>query len=133
MFRFLLALTLLMPSVLHATVDKKIDPLQILNVLAYGGVGQFKYKIGGEPGGEDPNLDDSNWDTAYIGFKWNMPETNVWFRTTIDVDKKIGGFSLVGRDMTLYLNIDNGGDVFINGKYQGSFTWGDGHYVVAKI
>ncbi|NOY76685.1 MAG: alpha-mannosidase [Calditrichaeota bacterium] len=106
--------------------------LQILNFLAYGGMAQLKYKVGGEPGGEDPNLDDSGWETKYIGYKWDLPETNVWFRTTFVVPERIGGFSMAGRTLTLHLNVDNGGDVYVNGKYLGSFTWANGHFVIAK-
>jgi len=106
--------------------------LQILNFLAYGGMAQLKFKVGGEPGGEDPNLDDSSWETKYIGYKWDLPETNVWFRTTFVVPKRIGGFNMKGRTLTLYLNVDNGGDVYVNGTYLGSFTWANGHFVIAK-
>ena len=133
MITILLILLLMLPAIsTNADTVDQWKGIDVLNLLAYGGMGQFKYKIGGEPGGEDPNLDDSQWENAYVGFKWNLPETNVWFRTTIEVSEKIGGFSIVGRDMTLYLNIDNGGDVFVNGEYQGSFTWGDGYFEVAK-
>ncbi len=108
------------------------NALQILNFLAYGGMAQLKFKVGGEPGGEDPNLDDSKWETKYIGYKWNLPETNVWFRTTFVIPEKFGGFHMAGRTLTLHLNMDNGGDVFVNGKYLGSFTWANGHFVIAK-
>ena len=36
------------------------EPMKILNLLAYGGVAQMQYKFGGEPGGQDLDLDDSN-------------------------------------------------------------------------
>ena len=106
--------------------------LDILDVLAYGGFGQIKYQFGGEPGGENPDLDDSEWQTVPIGFKWNTPETNVWFRTRIKIPESRGGFSLSGRKMTLHLNVDNGGQVYVNGKFVGEFTWANGHYVLSE-
>ncbi len=108
------------------------DALDILNILAYGGAGQMKFRIGGEPGGEDPNLDDFDWQTAYIGYHWEEENTNVWFRTTINVPESIGGFSLACRDMTLNLFMDNGGDVFVNGDFRGRFTWSNYHYKIAE-
>ena len=107
--------------------------LQVLNLLAYGGMGQVKIQEGGEPGGEDPNLDDSNWQTAYLGYHWGEPYSKVWFRGTIVVPKNIGGFSLSCRDMILNLSIDNGGgDVFVNGDFRGRFTWSNYHYRIAE-
>jgi len=123
-------LLLLIPCLLTASVPQT-DPMEILNLLAYGGIGQMKYKIGGEPGGEAIDVDDSDWKIAYPGFKWDLPGTNVWFRTTIRIPEKIGGFSLIGRKMTMYLYIDNGGDVFVNGDSLGTFRWGTVEYVVA--
>ena len=132
-YSLLLALAVLVGTVKPAGArDTQMTDMQILNLLAYGGIGQFKVKIGGEPGGEDPNLDDSDWDVAFIGYTWDLPETNVWFRTTFVVPEKIGGFSLAGRDLTLDLNIDNGGEVYVNGKYLGSFEWDKGHFVIAR-
>ncbi len=129
----LLLLTLLLSLLpVRSSAQNHQSALQILNFLAYGGMAELKFKVGGEPGGEDPNLDDSNWETKYIGYKWDLPETNVWFRTTFVVPKKIGGFRLAGRTLTLHLNVDNGGDVFVNGNYLGSFTWANGHFVIVK-
>ena len=108
----------------------KQDAMQTLNLLAFGGAGQLKYKMGGKPGGESPELDDSNWDVTFPGFKWSQENTNVWFRTTIKVPEKLGGFSLTGRQMKLYLYIDNGGDVFVNGDSLGTFEWGTAEFVL---
>lgn len=119
-------------SVIAKSNKDYADPLQVLNLLAYGGVGQLKYKMGGEPGGEAVDLDDSDWDITFPGFKWSQPNTNVWFRTTVTIPEKIGGFSLIGRKMTLYLYIDNGGDVFVNGDSLGSFEWGTAEFVISE-
>ena len=106
--------------------------LEILNLFAFGGVGQLKYKMGGEPGGESPTLDDSSWDLTFPGFKWQEANTNVWFRSTMVIPERIGGFSLVGRQMKLQLYIDNGGDVFLNGKLLGSFEWGPAEFILSE-
>jgi len=106
--------------------------METLNLLAFGGVAELKYKIGGQPGGQAVDLDDSDWDITYPGFKWDLPNTNVWFRSTVTIPRTIGGFSLIGRKMTLYLYIDNGGDVFVNGDSLGSFEWGTAEFVVSE-
>lgn len=111
---------------------EKITALDKLNLLAYGGVGQMRYKIGGEPGGEQPNLDDSDWDVTSVGFKWDLPNTNVWFRTHFEVTNKLGGFSLKGREAKLYIAMDNGGIVYVNGDSIGTFSWWDGEFTLAK-
>ncbi len=108
------------------------DPMETLNLLAFGSVGQLKYQMGGKPGGEAVDLDDSGWDVTFPGYKWPQGNTNVWFRSTAIIPEKLGGFSLIGRKMTLYLYIDNGGDVFVNGDSLGTFEWGTAEFVVSE-
>jgi len=115
-----------------STYAQPLDPLQTLNLLAFGGVAELRYKMGGEPGGESVDLDDSDWARTYPGFKWRQSNTNVWFRSHAEILDKIGGFSLVGRQMTLFLYIDNGGDVFVNAKSLGSFEWGTAEFIISK-
>ncbi|NLP11059.1 hypothetical protein GX408_11755 [bacterium] len=106
--------------------------MEQLNLLAFGGVGLLKYQMGGEPGGEAVSVDDSAWPCTFPGFKWPNPNTNVWLRSTMTIPEKIGGFSLIGRRMTLRLYIDNGGDVFVNGTLLGSFEWGPAEFVLSE-
>ncbi len=101
-------------SILFA--EEPNEPFAILNLLAYGGIGELRYQFGGKPGGEVPNLDDSSWERVYAGFKWNKSHTNVWFRATIVIPSHLGGFSLAGRSAKLFLHVDNAFDVFVNGK-----------------
>ena len=108
------------------------DPMKILDLLAFGGAGQLKYQMGGEPGGEAVELDDSDWPLTFPGFKWALGNTNVWFRTKISIPKKLGGFSLIGQQLKLYLYIDNGGDVFVNGDSLGSFEWGTAEFIISE-
>ncbi len=124
-------LALFTPVLLFAATAP-MDPMAALNLLAYGGIGQMKYKIGGEPGGQAVNLDDSQWQIAYPGFQWNYPGTNIWLRSHIAIPEKIGGFSLIGRKMTMYLYVDNGGDVFVNGDSLGTFKWGTATYTISE-
>ena len=77
--------------------DDSSNPLKVLNLLAYGSVAQMQYKFGGEPGGQVMDLDDSNWKTIEIGYKWHPSNSNVWFRTVLNIPDHIGGFSIVGR------------------------------------
>ena len=107
------------------------DPLETLNLLAYGGVGQMKFQMGGEPGGEAPDLDDSDWPIEYVGYGCDIPNTNLWFRTKVVIPERIGGFRIAGRDMTLHLFIDDGGEVYVNGETLGSFTTSNGRFKLA--
>ncbi len=107
------------------------DPLETLNLLAYGGVGQMKFQMGGEPGGEAPDLDDSDWPVEYVGYGCDIPNTNLWFRTKVVIPERIGGFRIAGRDLTLHLFIDDGGEVYVNGEALGSFTTSNGRFKLA--
>ncbi len=108
------------------------EAMQTLNLLAFGGLVELKYKMGGEEGGEAVDLDDTNWQVTSPGFKWPQANTNVWFRSEVTIPEKIGGFSLVERQMTLFLYIDNGGEVYVNGKFQGGFDWGTAEFVISN-
>ena len=105
--------------------------MESIEFLAFGGLDQMQYQIGGEPGGQTVNYNDSDWSIAYQGFKWKQPQTNVWFRASVTIPEKIGGFSLTSRKMILHLNIDNGGDVFVNGDSIGSFEWGPVQFTIS--
>ena len=107
------------------------DPLETLNLLAYGGVGQMKHRIGGEPGGEAPDLDDSDWPIEYVGYGCDIPNTNAWFRARVVIPERIGGFRIAGRDMMLRLFIDDGGEVYVNGEALGAFTVSNGRFKLA--
>ena len=125
-------LVLLIINLSASQSTPELDAMETLNLLAFGGAGQLKYKMGGEPDGEAIDLDDTNWEITFPGFKWSQPNTNVWFRTKIIIPEKIGGFSLVDRQMKLYLYIDNGGDVFVNGDSIGTFEWGTAEFVLSE-
>ena len=55
----ILTFILVAVPVLQAEMDKPQDALQMLHLLAFGNVAELKYKMGGEPGGETPALDDA--------------------------------------------------------------------------
>jgi len=132
-FRLLAVLIFITPLTFSPLLySQDNEAMKILNLLAFGGVGELRYKIGGEPGGESVNLDDSDWELTFPGFKWKKSNTNVWFRSRVNIPEKIGGFSLIGRKMTLFLYIDNGGEVFVNGDSLGSFEWGTAEFVISE-
>jgi len=131
-YLLLLVVSFLSLSIVQAEMYKSQDALEMLRLLAFGNVAELRYKIGGEPGGESPAMEDSGWQITFPGFKWDKPYTNVWFRAHIKIPESIGGFSLAGRKMTLFLYIDNGGDVFVNGDSLGSFEWGTAAFVIKE-
>lgn len=131
---FLIAISILISPVFVKSLIfcRNNNAMEMLNLLAFGNVNELKYKMGGKPGGEAVDLDDSAWDVTFPGFKWNQSNTNVWFRSVAKIPEKLGGFSLTGRKMTLFLYIDNGGDVFVNGDSLGSFEWGTAEFVISE-
>ena len=128
----LILMFVLLYSSLTLSAPATENAMQTLDLLAFGGVGQLKYQMDAKPGGEAIDMDDSKWPIAYPGFKWEEENTDVWFRTTLEISEKIGGFSLVGRKMTLFLRVDNGAEVFVNEKSLGDFKWGPEEFIISE-
>jgi alpha-mannosidase len=79
-----------------------------------------------------PELDDSGWKRATIGQEWRGNNTWVWFRTTIVVPEKLGSFALAPGRLRLQLTVDDGGQVFVDGKAVGHpFEW-NANVVIAE-
>lgn len=75
----------------------------------------------------DLDYDDSQWQTADIGFGWNVPNSHGWFRKVIIVPNDINGFSVSGKPLYLRVGIDDDGEIYVNGKFAQSFHWDQGN------
>lgn len=75
----------------------------------------------------DMDYDDSNWQTADVGFSWNVPDSHGWFRRIITVPSSLNGFPLEGKPLYLKVGIDDDGEIYVNGKFVQSFHWDGGN------
>ena len=70
-------------------------------------VKQWRYHLGDLPNGEDPNLDDSAWQT--IAPRGGLPAEAVWFRREIVVPQTLGGYGLANARIEFSFNVDSRG------------------------
>jgi len=92
----------------------------------------WRYKFGGEPGLEKPDVDDSSWEIVNVGHAWEGENTNVWYRKAITIPEKFLGFPIGGQPVRLRLTVDDDGEVFVNGERVQSFHWDQGNAVITK-
>ncbi|MBC7327352.1 hypothetical protein H5T87_04465 [bacterium] len=74
----------------------------------------------------DLDYDDSNWQTADVGFSWNVPNSHGWLRKIITVPDNLNGFPTEGKPLYLRVGIDDEGEIYVDGKLIQRFRWADG-------
>ncbi len=73
------------------------------------------------------DYDDSSWQTADIGFTWDVPESHGWFRKVITIPDNLNGFPVEGKPLYFRVGIDDEGEIYVDGKLQQRFRWADGN------
>lgn len=83
-------------------------------------------------GGENPGLDDSQWQTVSPGHSWSGENTNVWFRTRYRVPSTINSIDTTGAELTLQVGMDDDAEIYIDGKRRERSHWDDGHLILTE-
>jgi hypothetical protein len=77
----------------------------------------WKYREGLEPIALAPDFDDSDWmvDTA-IHKSRGKGQVMGWFRRSVEIPDRVAGFAIAGSQATLLTNVDDYGEVWVDGK-----------------
>jgi len=122
----LLCVQVVAQDLLKATEDKAARLSRVSGI----DVGNWRYKIGDVPNGQDPALDDSSWQfNAQSSFTWGS-QPLCWLRTRIVIPEKVDGVSVAGSRVTLKVGADDDGWLYVNGKEIGPFHWTHGKTVL---
>ena len=70
--------------------------------------GQWRVHLGDIPNGEDPRLDDSNWQTITPPHP-GLPTDAIWFRREIVVPKELNGYDLTNARIELHVAVGAAG------------------------
>ncbi|HUE37824.1 MAG TPA: glycoside hydrolase family 38 C-terminal domain-containing protein [Candidatus Acidoferrum sp.] len=81
-------------------------------------------------GGEQPDFDDSAWQTVSTGFSWHGENTKVWFRAKITIPATVAGQSVAGLPVRIELGMDDDGELYVDGQLKEAFHWDDGRYTL---
>ena len=85
------------------------------------------------PHAEAIDFDDTHWQSADIGFKWEKPYSFCWFRRWIEVPEKLAGVPTAGKPLALRVTVDNGGTIYVNGQMkQTNFDRAAGYAVITE-
>jgi alpha-mannosidase len=80
-----------------------------------------------------PELDDRNWQSVRVGYKWPGENTRVWFRARVTVPDTVAGVATRGKvALRLRLGMDDHGELYVNGVLRQSFDWDDGDITLAE-
>ena len=90
----------------------------------------WKFSRPDTAGGEKPDLDDSQWQTVAPGYAWQGENTNVWFRTKIQLPDQVRGEPVAGHAVRLQVGMDDDGEIYLNGVLKEAFHWDDGFYTL---
>jgi alpha-mannosidase len=102
-------------ALLPADLRPVVDRLGSLHELPDGA---WKIHAGDLAHGEDPNLDDSAWDTIAPGAV--APRDSVWFRQSFTVPDNLNGYDLTGSRIWFQFHVDGDGPMpeilYFNGR-----------------
>lgn len=76
---------------------------------------EWRFHAGDVSGAENPDFDDSGWETAAYKHKWKC-RGFAWFRGTVTIPDSLDGKPTEGRPVALRWNAGDGGEVYLNGK-----------------
>ncbi|HEX4065252.1 MAG TPA: glycoside hydrolase family 38 C-terminal domain-containing protein [Acidobacteriaceae bacterium] len=106
------------PILWHEKYPAQMDRLQSMTFLA---VDSWRFHDTDIPHGEDPDLDDTNWQqltVTYGDHPGNAPSTGStqgWYRAAIRLPATVGGKSIAGARLRLAVHFSSDGRVFLNG------------------
>lgn len=122
----ILVLVLTLLAVLWASAAKAVDVSPTLDTIREATqptVRDWKFLLGGDPGGERVDLDDSAWETVSPRHSWMKDNGRAWYRKAFVVPETIAGRPIAGQKLILRLGTDDDCDIFINGQKVKSLHW----------
>ncbi len=93
--------------------------------------GEWRFQHPAQPGGEKPDLDDSQWLKVRPEHSWEGENTAAWYRQLIVVPQTVGGASPAGSRLTLRCAVDDAMEIYVNGELKGKFPWDQGVAILA--
>ena len=99
-----------MPVEIAALIERLYDQTHIV-------IRAFRFREGLEPKAHPADFDDSDW-VVDEQFHRSRGSGNCygWFRATVVIPERVSGFPIAGSAATLLANIDDYGEIWVNGE-----------------
>ena len=94
------------------------------------GVEEWSYKWGDFAGPERPDFDDADWEIVGTDYRWLPPDSRAWYRKWITIPEKIAGVDVGGSKVWLWMQFDDDGIVFVDGRRADQRNHAEGRVVV---
>ncbi len=90
----------------------------------------WRFQHPAAPGGERPGLGDSGWPLANPEHSWEGANTEAWYRKRVTVPPT--QLNLAGSPLELLVQVDDDGEIYVNGELKRKFHWDDGRVVLTE-
>ncbi|MDH5604549.1 MAG: metallophosphoesterase, partial [Cyclobacteriaceae bacterium] len=72
---------------------------------------------------------DSQWETVTVGDRWEGEKQHTWYRTSIMLPAEIEGYTVNGKPLRVIANVNERGELWVDGKLQQVFKEDEGNAV----
>jgi alpha-mannosidase len=93
-------------------------------------VEQWRFHQPAVPSAEQPDFDDSSWQSVSPGFSWEEQTTNAMLRAHVTIPATVAGLPVEGMAVRLQLGVNEKSELFVNGKLRDDFR-GDSQYTLS--
>lgn len=111
------------PEDLSAAVAQAVNTLR---ALSSDRAGPWRFQWPASDGGQGVDVDDSSWAQVWPEHRWEKPNSQAWYRMTVEVPERIGPAPAPGGPLVLEMAVDDDGEVYVNGELRQKFHWDEG-------
>lgn len=86
----------------------------------------WKFRLEDSPRFASPDFDDSKWEEVRLPHQFKREHCRAWYRAVVEVPPSIGGVPTAGGAVALKCFVDDGGEVYVNGRLENRFAWDGG-------
>jgi alpha-mannosidase len=110
--------------------DAAQSALQAIRSALPQAVTGWRFRHPAAPGGERPDLDDREWPLVNPEHQWSSDNTAAWYRKRVVVPR--GDLDLSGAPLELMVQVDDDGELYVNGELKRKFHWDEGRVVLTE-
>ncbi len=95
-------------------------------------ISDWKFRMGVDDSAAQLEFNDSEWEERKSGNGWREEMQHAWYRAEITLPKEIDGFKVNGKPIRLIANINDKGEIWVNGKFYQQFRQGGGDIIISN-
>jgi len=117
------------PEDVSAAVAQAINTLR---ALSSDRAGPWRFQWPASEGGQAVDVDDSKWAQVWPEHRWEKPNSQAWYRMTVEVPERMGSAPAPDGPLALQVAVDDDGEVYVNGELRQKFHWDEGRVTLSE-